>query len=176
MFLYSIRWHTILVSSIIKGAHFDHYNKIETAKPQIELILLVVISVWWAATLKLSYYPIPHQTFNLFFYLYLNGLMVSFIIQWVVVGPYHYCLFWYLYWSRLGHAGRASPIYTLLTLPRLLHPTPCCLPTERVFSACWGSGTLIWGTGTHAHLTPLYLIALGLSCWGRIEKKKEPKL
>lgn len=150
--LYSIRWHTILISSIIKGAHFDHYNKIETAKPHIKVILLVVISVWRAATLKLSYYPIPHQTFNLFFYLYLNGLMVSFIIQWVVVGPYHYCLFWYLYWSRSSHAGRASPISS----PSLGFYTP--VPAAFLQSECSQlAEALVRWSGALAHMPTLLL-------------------
>ena len=104
-----------------------------------------------------------------FIYLYLNGFMVFYIIQWVIV-LCHFYLFWYLYWPWLGHAGTTTPMDTLVTLLKLLHTVPSCLsaqmPSQSAGALAPRSGPLqLPQTGMDACLTLFHLMALGRKVW-----------
>lgn len=105
-----------------------------------------------------------------FTYLYLHGLMVFYIVQWVIVVLRHFYLFWYLYWSWLGHAGTTTPMDTLVTLLKLLQTAPSCpsaqMPSQSTGALAPRSGPLqLPQTGMDACLTLFHLMALGRKGW-----------
>lgn len=67
---------------VTDDVHFDHLIRwylpgFSTGK----LYFPVLISIPWGSTLKLYKYLIPHQTFNVFNYLYLHGLVIFYFLN-----------------------------------------------------------------------------------------------
>lgn len=118
-----LRYHTILINFITKEAHFDHWNKEESAKLfhcKVSFPFCNRFCDWYFETMFLSH---SLSAFNLFIFLYPNGFMISYSVQWVIILHYHYYLFVCLYCPWLGHAE--TTISMDVSSPSLGSDTSC---------------------------------------------------